>query len=246
MPFDSSSVLLERHRSGDPTAFVTLVEGHQGELLRLARGLLGRGSAFEDVVQEAFMRLAQSPPVIPETVLGDADVERAHLSSWLYKVTRNLCMDVIRSETRRKRRERSVAQPDRHTGGILEVEAGDTRQAVERSLGRLPEDQREVLVAEVLEGLVDVDQRLREREDLRVARRVAVDAAAASGSTVVDGAGALRWHAGGAWTSADGAPGVAGYRYYWDAIHPTRLGHAVLAAAIAPTAAELLGQDPPR
>jgi RNA polymerase sigma-70 factor (ECF subfamily) len=150
MPFDSSAVLLERHRSGDPTAFVTLVEGHQGELLRLARGLLGRGSTFEDVVQEAFMRLAQSPPVIPEAVLGDVDVERAHLSSWLHKVTRNLCMDVIRSETRRKRRESSVAQPDRHTGGILEVEAGDTRQAVERSLGRLPEDQREVLVLRLL------------------------------------------------------------------------------------------------
>ncbi|MDE0914391.1 MAG: RNA polymerase sigma factor [Planctomycetota bacterium] len=150
MPFDSSAVLLERHRSGEPTAFVTLVEGHQGELLRLARGLLGRGSAFEDVVQEAFMRLAQSPPVIPEAALGDVDVERAHLSSWLHTVTRNLCMDVIRSETRRKRRERSVAQPDHHTGGILEVEAGDTRQAVERSLERLPEDQREVLVLRLL------------------------------------------------------------------------------------------------
>ena len=107
MPFDSPSVLLERHCSGDPTAFVALVKGHQGELLRLARGVLGRGSAYEDVVQEAFMRLAQSPPTIPELALGDADVERAHLSSWLHKVTRNLCMDVIRSETRRRRRERS-------------------------------------------------------------------------------------------------------------------------------------------
>ena len=37
MPFDSPSVLLERHCSGDPTAFVALVKGHQGELLRLAR-----------------------------------------------------------------------------------------------------------------------------------------------------------------------------------------------------------------
>ncbi len=71
-------------------------------------------------------------------------------------------------------------------------------------------------------------------------RRIAVDAAAASGATVLDGAGALRQHAGGAWGSPEGAAGVAGYAYYWDAIHPTRLGHAVLAAAIAPEAARLL------
>jgi lysophospholipase L1-like esterase len=74
-------------------------------------------------------------------------------------------------------------------------------------------------------------------------RKIALDAAAASGSTVVDGAGALRAHAGGDWSNARGAtPGVAGYTYYWDAIHPTRLGHAVLAAAIAPEASRLLGR----
>lgn len=61
-------------------------------------------------------------------------------------------------------------------------------------------------------------------------RRIAVDAAAATDSPVVDGAGALRAHAG----------GPAGYVYYWDQIHPTRLGHAVLGAAIAPEAARLL------
>ncbi len=75
-------------------------------------------------------------------------------------------------------------------------------------------------------------------------RRIAVDAAAASGSTVVDGAGALRAHAGDDWgPSADVAPGIAGYAYYWDAVHPTRLGHAVLAAAIAPEAARLLDRS---
>ena len=71
-------------------------------------------------------------------------------------------------------------------------------------------------------------------------RRIAIDAAAATGSSVVDGAGAMRWHAGGGWGSADGTPGAADYVYYWDQIHPTRLGHAVLAAAIAPEARALL------
>lgn len=75
-------------------------------------------------------------------------------------------------------------------------------------------------------------------------RKIAVDAAAATDSVVVDGAGALRAHAGGDWgPSPDGTPGVAGYAYYWDTIHPTRLGHAVLAAAIASEAGALLGLE---
>ena len=71
-------------------------------------------------------------------------------------------------------------------------------------------------------------------------RQIAIDAAAATGSPIVDGAGALRWHAGGAWASATGEPAPAGYAYYWDQIHPTRLGHAVLGAAIAPEVDKLL------
>ncbi len=150
MPSETTASLLDRHRSGDTVAYTHLVVAHQGILLRLARGLLGPGSGYEDVVQEAFLRLAQKPPEIPEDVLGDADVERAHLLSWLSRVTRNLCMDTIRTETRRRRREKSVARPEVNSGGLSEVEAGDTRAAVERSLGRLPADQRDVLVLRLL------------------------------------------------------------------------------------------------
>ncbi len=76
-------------------------------------------------------------------------------------------------------------------------------------------------------------------------RRIAVDAAAVTDSVVVDGAGALRAHAAGDWGDAPtGAEGIAGYPYYWDTVHPTRLGHAVLAAAIAPEVARLLGLSP--
>lgn len=48
---------------------------------------------------------------------------------------------------------------------------------------------------------------------------------------IVDSAVALRKHAG---------DGVVGYQYYWDRIHPSRLGHAVLGEAVAPEAARLL------
>ena len=62
-------------------------------------------------------------------------------------------MDALRSDTRRKVREETVATCDATTdGGMAAVEARDTRAAVERSLEKLPGDQNEVLVLRLLGG----------------------------------------------------------------------------------------------
>ncbi len=55
-------------------------------------------------------------------------------------------MDALRSETRRRRREEAVAPSEASDGGLGSVESDDTRRAVEAGLGKLPTDQREVLV----------------------------------------------------------------------------------------------------
>jgi RNA polymerase sigma-70 factor (ECF subfamily) len=146
----SDAQLLERHGSGHTDAFEALVRLHQGPLLRHAFGLLGPGRPAEDVVQEAFIKLAQQPPSLHEEVVGDARAERAALASWLHKVTRNLCMDLLRSESRRKRREQEVAPGEAAGGGFEDVDLVDTKEAVTRSLERLPQDQREVLVLRLL------------------------------------------------------------------------------------------------
>lgn len=141
---------LRDFRRGDTSGFELLVVRHQTALLRHARSLLGDGRAGEDAVQEAFLRLVQTPPILPRECLGQPELESAHLSSWLHRVTRNCCLDLLRSESRRKRREEAVAPQDQADGGIPEVEAGDTREAVERGLARLPRDQREVLALRLL------------------------------------------------------------------------------------------------
>lgn len=138
--------LLAAHRSRDVAAFEELVRRHEGALLSHARALLGTGSEYEDVVQDAFLKLAQSPPVLPSEDGGDGACERAVLASWLHKVTRNGCMDVMRSETRRKRREMEAAPSDVSRGGLEAVEERDTHAAVRREIEKLPVDQREVLV----------------------------------------------------------------------------------------------------
>lgn len=150
MTSPSDGQLLRAFRTGESSAFTELVIRHQAALLRHARALLGAGSGYEDVVQEVFLKLAESPPEIPIEADGDERLERVHLLSWLHKVTRNSCMDVMRAEKRRKRREEDVAPSEGHDGGLETVEARDTRAAVERELEKLPIDQREVLVLRLL------------------------------------------------------------------------------------------------
>ena len=140
----SDSALLRAWRGGAAGAFEALVGRYQTALLRHARALLGPGRSAEDVVQETFLRLAEKPPVLEESSSG------APLASWLHRVTRNLCMDTTRTEARRKLREERAAAHEAIQGGLSEVEAADTRAAVERSLSKLPDDQREVLVLRLL------------------------------------------------------------------------------------------------
>jgi len=141
----SDGQLLSAWTGGDAGAFEALVDRHQSGLLRYAAALVGRGHGAADAVQDAFLRLAQKPPVLDPTAVGDAAAERAVLASWLFTTTKRLCMDALRSEKRRNRREEAVATTEATRGGAERVDLDDTRAAVERSLERLPDDQREAL-----------------------------------------------------------------------------------------------------
>jgi len=144
----SDHELLEAWHGGDSGAFGALVRRHQAALRRHARGLLGPRGPYEDVVQEVFLKLARErldPLAAPTTGGGQ-------LASWLHTVTRNACMDTMRSEARRRARERAVAPGEATPGGQQLVEAEDTRARVERAIAGLPVDQREVLVLRLLAG----------------------------------------------------------------------------------------------
>ena len=151
------TALLEAFLAGDVSAFEALADRHQAALLRHARFLLANAAEAEDVVQEVLMKLVQRTPEPPRRSQNETELEwrtraNASFASWLHRVTRNACMDTIRSESRRSAREHLAAPPEATAGGIDAVEADDTRAAVERGLERLAQDQREVLALRLLNG----------------------------------------------------------------------------------------------
>lgn len=95
------------------------------------------GSA-EDLVQEAFVKLAQqSPP--PERVLP-----------WLYRVVRNAALAANRAAARRRQREEAVSISE---AWFTRTEDQLAAQEATRLLAQLPLDLREVIVARVWGGL---------------------------------------------------------------------------------------------
>jgi len=141
----SDGQLLDAWTGGDARAFEALVDRHQSALLRYSGALLGSGRGAEDAVQEVLLRLMEKPPDVLPSARGDAEKERAVLRAWLFTTTKRICMDATRSQTRRSHREEAVAPREATKYDVDAVEGADTRAAVEASLERLPEKQREAL-----------------------------------------------------------------------------------------------------
>ena len=106
----------------------------------------GSAGSAEDAVQEVFLKLARNPP--------DPDDASAQLGAWLHRVTRNRCLDMLRSDTRRRDREVEAGTPEHGSPedpALAAVDARDTRGAVKRTLEKLPPDQREAVTLRLLE-----------------------------------------------------------------------------------------------
>ena len=142
----SDETLLVLYGNGDPLAARELTARLAPAALRLARRLLGDQAEAEDVTQEAMLRLWR---VADEWRAGEAKV-----STWLYRVVKNLCTDLLRR--RRGVALDAVPEPeDGHPGVVAGLIDADRASALDDALMRLPERQRQAVVLRHLEGLTN-------------------------------------------------------------------------------------------
>lgn len=78
---------MARARQRDPHAFAEIVRIHEPRLRPLVYRLLGDGDRTDDVLQEAYLKAFRALP----TFKGESTV-----STWLYRITYNACMDELR------------------------------------------------------------------------------------------------------------------------------------------------------
>ncbi|MBB4175325.1 RNA polymerase sigma factor [Sulfitobacter noctilucicola] len=143
---DPEAALLERYAQGDTTAARALTAALTPRVYGHAFRVLGDGAEAEDVTQEALLRLWK---IAPEWRTGEAKV-----TTWIYRVTANLCTDRLR-----RRRGPGLDEIEEPADPSMSVEQRlqeiTRRDALQAALDTLPDRQRQAVVLRHIEGLAN-------------------------------------------------------------------------------------------
>jgi len=149
MPYDAETevgddALLVLYANGDDRAARILTLRLTPRVFAQAFRMLGDRAEAEDVAQEALMRLWK---VAPEWRQGEAKV-----TTWLYRVTANLCTDRLRK--RRSVGIDEIPEPEDDAIGPAEAMQEKARlDALQCALNTLPDRQRQAVILRHIEGL---------------------------------------------------------------------------------------------
>jgi len=144
--------LVARSMGGDLDSFNQLVLRWERPIYALAYRVIGREEDARDVAQETFLRAFRA-------LKGFKG--QAKFSSWLYRITLNLCRDWIR----RKKRTPVVDMPEgvdiaelaSEQGPVESIEDLVARKQLSRTVGEamrfLPEEQRTAIILKEYHGL---------------------------------------------------------------------------------------------
>lgn len=145
-PADWSEPELKALARADRSEAMDLVVRKYGERLYLhAWYILHDGAEARDVVQETFIKALREPRFF------DADFK---VQAWLYRVTRNLCFNLVRD---RRRRDRILAgRPTDHAHREDPLEAvfgGERQEEILEAVDQLTAEHREILLLRYYEDL---------------------------------------------------------------------------------------------
>jgi RNA polymerase sigma factor (sigma-70 family) len=132
--------LVEGVRRGETRLYEQLVARYQDPVYALALRFVRASSEAEDIAQEAFLRAYRG--------LGSFKGE-ARFSTWLYRITWNLCADWMRRHRKRGRAHLPMDEAREVADGRVDLEGdlvhAEERRAVREALGRLDGKYRAVV-----------------------------------------------------------------------------------------------------
>ncbi len=139
--------LVERCRAGDLAAFEEIYRLHSGKLYSLACRMLGNATDAEDLLQEIFLSAHRKL---------DGFRGESALSTWLYRLATNQCLDHLRSRAARTNQvtdtiEDEPSLSDVGSRGLAERTVA--KMDLERAVAKLPDGARAAFVLHDIQGL---------------------------------------------------------------------------------------------
>ncbi len=151
----SEEQLIRRAQQGDNGAFEELLLLHQKKVYNLCLRMSANADDALDLSQEAFLRAWRA--------LGQYQFE-ASFSTWLFRLTSNICIDFLRRKKRRQETSLTESYEDSDEGAELSVPdtqpspeqqamTNETRIELVRAMEQLSPEHREILQLRVIEDL---------------------------------------------------------------------------------------------
>ena len=154
MTREQEAAVIQAVLDGDVNEYEALVKEYEKNVYNLALRMTGNSEDAADMAQEAFIKAYNSLTAFR----GDSK-----FSVWLYRIVSNVCLDFLRSRSRKQTVSLSTENDD---GEEVELDIADethspeqlldrslTRDAVRRGLAALPPDHREILLLREIQGL---------------------------------------------------------------------------------------------
>lgn len=146
--------LIQAAAGGSQEAFRALLEAHQKQVFNLCLRMVGNPEDAADLSQEAFIRAWKGLPFFQQDCA---------FSTWLYRLTSNVCIDFLRSRKHRDAvsitfldESEDACQwdlPDPAQGPEEQAIAGEDRESVISALNDLDAEYRQALTLRAVNGL---------------------------------------------------------------------------------------------
>ena len=147
-------LLVKRAAAGNQDAFEQLLTRYQAQVYRLCFRMAGNADDAQDLTQEAFIKAWRNLPGFRFDCA---------FSTWLYRLTSNVCLDFLRAQRRRQTvsltmenedgEEALFDLPDAAPLPEEQVLAGDEHSRLNRALSLLEPQQRQLLALRVVNDL---------------------------------------------------------------------------------------------
>lgn len=134
--------------AGNTDAFRVIVDHYQSFAYSVSFRFLGQAEEAKDVVQEAFIRLWKNLHKYRPEV---------KLSTWLYRIIANLCLDFLKSTYARQQKNLNDVQTEyklkSHDSADAELNARELNEQIQHAAAELTPKQKAVFILRDLEGL---------------------------------------------------------------------------------------------